>query len=103
MRVVELLSKISCCPEFAPFLLKKNVVYSMANYLTSGEVEMRSMSFKVLHNLGRRASSDHVMGNSFIGFPLGDSTETQLNVLFLHGLLGKARGPNRIFCQILII
>lgn len=45
------------------------------------------MGYKILHNVSHK---DKIKLNSYVGYPINESDPYQINVIFLHGLLGKA-------------
>lgn len=87
--VFELLSKISCSEDFEEYLLNRKLIYSTIFHLSESSPELRSTCFKILHNVSHRRK---IGLNTFVGFPHENSIQDKisLNIVFLHGLLGKS-------------
>ena len=58
------------------------------NGLVSPSVEMRSMSYKIIHNLN--CETDKIAKSIFIGYPKLADQNHDFNLVFIHGLLGKS-------------
>ena len=58
------------------------------NGLVSPSVEMRSMAYKIIHNLN--CETDKIAKSIFIGYPKVADQNHDFNLVFIHGLLGKS-------------
>merc|ERR1712131_7405 len=86
--VFDIVSQLSSNPEYEKFTSNRNIILQAINGLVSPNVEMRSMSYKIIHNLN--CESDKIAKSIFIGYPKLADQNHDFNLVFIHGLLGKS-------------
>ena len=71
--------------EFRKYLLTKQMLYILMKNQKSKNIQIRSLCFKILSNL---SADETVFDNNIIqAYPL-EEMETDLEILFFHGLMG---------------